>query len=47
MLPLSKETEGIISAERIAMMKSSAILVNVARGALCDEKALAEAKEAC
>ena len=43
MLPLSKETEGIISAERIAMMKSSAILVNVARGALCDEKALAEA----
>lgn len=41
--PLTDETRGLISAERIAKMKKDAILVNVARGAVCDEKALAEA----
>lgn len=41
--PLSDETRGLISRERIAMMKKSAILINVARGAVTDEGAVAEA----
>ncbi|MGN1082088.1 MAG: NAD(P)-dependent oxidoreductase [Candidatus Avispirillum sp.] len=41
--PLTEETRGLISRERIAMMKKDAILVNVARGAVCDETALCEA----
>jgi glycerate dehydrogenase len=41
--PLTESTRGLISAERIAKMKKNAILINVARGAVCDEKALAEA----
>ena len=41
--PLTEETRGLISRERIAMMKKDAILVNVARGAVCDEAALCEA----
>ena len=44
-LPLTDETRGIISRERIASMKKGAILVNVARGAVTDEEALAEAIE--
>ena len=42
-LPASKETNGIISKEMIAKMKKSAILVNVARGSVTDEEALAQA----
>lgn len=42
-LPLNDETRGIISRERIAMMKKTAVLVNVARGAVIDESAAAEA----
>ena len=42
-LPLSEETRGIISRERIATMKDTAIVVNTARGAVCDEAALADA----
>lgn len=42
-LPLSEETRGIISRERIAAMKDTAIVVNTARGAVCDEAALADA----
>ncbi|MBR5152975.1 MAG: hydroxyacid dehydrogenase [Clostridia bacterium] len=42
-IPLSEETRGIISNERIASMKKSAILVNTARGAVTDEFALCEA----
>ncbi|MBS5725819.1 MAG: hydroxyacid dehydrogenase, partial [Clostridiales bacterium] len=34
--PLSPETENLISKERIAAMKPGAIVVNVARGAVCD-----------
>ncbi|MBQ4116112.1 MAG: hydroxyacid dehydrogenase, partial [Clostridia bacterium] len=34
---------GLISAEKIAKMKKNAILINVARGAVCDEKALSDA----
>lgn len=41
--PLNESTRGLISAEKIAKMKKNAILVNVARGAVCDEKALADA----
>ncbi len=42
-LPLSDETRGIIGESEIALMKKNAILVNVARGAVTDERALAEA----
>lgn len=41
--PLNDGTRGLISRERIAMMKKDAILINVARGAVTDEEALAEA----
>lgn len=41
--PLNEGTNNLISAERIAKMKKGAIVVNVARGAVCDESALAEA----
>ena len=44
-VPLSDETRGMISRERIEKMKTGAILINVARGAVCDEAALAEAVE--
>ncbi len=41
--PLTEETRGLISEEKIALMKESAILVNTARGAVTDEGAIAEA----
>ncbi len=44
-VPLTAETRGMISRERIASMKSGAIVINVARGAVTDEGALAEAVE--
>jgi glycerate dehydrogenase len=44
-IPLSDETRGMINRERISKMKNSAILINVARGAVCDEEALTEAIE--
>ena len=42
-LPLTPETRGIIGAREIALMKPDAVLINVARGAVTDEKALADA----
>jgi phosphoglycerate dehydrogenase-like enzyme len=42
---LSPETRGLIGARRIALMKPTAYLINTARGAIVDEKALAEALE--
>lgn len=41
--PLNDGTRGLINAERISMMKDGAILVNVARGAVTDESAVASA----
>jgi phosphoglycerate dehydrogenase-like enzyme len=42
-LPLLPETTKIIDAEKLALMKPSAVLINVGRGALVDEEALAHA----
>lgn len=41
--PLTPATRGILSAERIALLRPSAYLINVGRGPLADEAALAEA----
>ena len=41
--PLNDGTRGLISRERIASMKKDVIFINVARGAVVDEGALAEA----
>lgn len=42
-LPLSESTRGILSRERIAKCKKSAVIINTARGAVADEEALADA----
>lgn len=39
-LPLTPETKGLISAERLALLPSNAIVSNIARGAIFDEEAL-------
>lgn len=44
-MPLTPETRNTFTAERFALMKESAILVNVGRGALIDDAALMEATE--
>jgi len=40
--PLSAETTGLISRERLRLLKDGATLVNTARGAIVDEDALVE-----
>lgn len=44
--PLTPDTQGLVSRERLARMKPTAYLLNTARGALVDETALAEALNA-
>lgn len=44
--PLTPETAGLVDAERLALMKESAFLINTSRGPLIDERALTEALNA-
>jgi D-3-phosphoglycerate dehydrogenase len=45
-LPLTAETKRLVSAERLAAMRPSAILLNTSRGGLIDTRALAAALQA-
>lgn len=45
-VPLNKQTEGLIGAAEIALMKPSAFLINVARGRVIDRSALLAALRA-
>lgn len=45
-LPLTEETRHLISGQELALMKSTAILINTARGPIVDNAALAEALKA-
>ncbi|MCU4164080.1 NAD(P)-dependent oxidoreductase [Carboxylicivirga caseinilyticus] len=42
-MPLTAETKGMIGKEELALMKSSAYLINTARGPVIDQQALIEA----
>lgn len=42
-VPLTQETAGMINAERLALCKATAIMVNTARGGIVDETALCDA----
>ena len=43
--PLTPDTEGLMNAAALSAMKPSAMLINVARGRVCDEPALISALE--
>lgn len=45
-VPATPETDGMIGAEELAAMKNTAVLVNIARGAVVDQNALVAALEA-
>ena len=45
-VPLLDSTAGMISKERLAMMKPTACIINTSRGGVVDEAALIEALEA-
>jgi phosphoglycerate dehydrogenase-like enzyme len=45
-LPLTAETRGLLSAERLRAMKPSAYFINIGRGDLVDERALLEMLQA-
>ena len=40
--PLTKDTQGLVNARRLSLMKPTAILVNTSRGPVVDEQALAD-----
>jgi len=42
-VPLTPETRGLISTERLGKMKRTAVLVNIARGEIVDDEAVAKA----
>ena len=42
-VPINESTRGLISREKLALMKKSAILINAARGPVVDNEALTEA----
>lgn len=42
-VPSNSETKGLINAEKIALMKPNAVLINLARGPVLDSQALADA----
>ena len=44
--PLTAETEKLVNAERLGLMKPTAFLINTSRGPLVDERALADALNA-
>ena len=43
--PLTPETHHLVNAERLALMKPTAYLINTARGPIVDQKALTEVLE--
>jgi phosphoglycerate dehydrogenase-like enzyme len=45
-VPATPETDGLIGADELAAMKDSAVLVNIARGAVVDQPALVTALQA-
>jgi glyoxylate reductase len=44
-VPLNAETTGLVSRERLALLRDGATLINTARGAIVDEDALADELE--